>query len=229
MLKQLFILAAFGVLTSNAVFSQKNNRISIQSGLFNCFFDGTAIVNSEPIQGKYFKRRLLYSQGIEFMRRIKKSQISLEYMKFHGAYNYTLNLGNADATPQYMWKDLKFVSCFYNRSLMIGKHWDFQYGAGATYFWGSALLHHYAFDTGSWTESFVSGYKSQDVGLNLKVGVEYTPIKWLTIYSNFNFLGSVYQKNTIDFSQSYTSTYHKNIPSRYSLFLRFGIGFNFGK
>lgn len=229
MLKKLYLLTAFGVLISNAVFSQNYNRISVQSGLFNCFFDGSAIVNSEPIKGKHFKRRLLYSQGIEFMRRFRNSQISLEYMQFHGAYNYTLNYGKADAPAQFITKDQKYITAFYSRSLPINSHWNFQYGAGISYCWGSGSLHHYAFNTGFFTESYETGYYSEDIGLNLKAGIEYTPIKWLTIYSNFNFLGSVYQKNNIDFSQSYTASYHKNIPSKYSVSWRFGVGLNYGK
>ncbi|AEA44401.1 hypothetical protein [Fluviicola taffensis] len=231
MLKQLFILTAFGIFISNAVFSQNSNRISVQTGLFNCFFDGSPIVNSLPIKGKgrIFGNRLIDSQGIELMHRFKKSQISVEYMKFYGVYNYTLNYGNAAAPAQEMWKNLKIISCYYNRFLSINEHWNFQYGAGISYSWGSGSFHHSAFDNGFWTESFNTGYYSEDIGLNLKAGIEYTPIKWLTIYSNFNFLGSVYQKNDIDFSQSYTESYHKNIPSKYSVSWRFGVGFNYGK
>jgi hypothetical protein len=222
MLKQLYLLTAFGVFIPNAVFSQKKNRISLQSGLVNCFFDGSPIINKPKVVDFLFD-----AKGFELMRRIKKSQISFEYMSFNGAYQYTLNYGKADAPAQFMWKQLKFITGFYNRELPMGTHWSFKYGAGATYTWGDAALHHYAFDLGSWTESQVTGYVSKDIGMNLKAGIDYIPIKWLTIYSNFNFLASIYQKNNIDFSQSYTASYHKNVPSRYSLFLRFGIGFNF--
>jgi hypothetical protein len=225
MFKQLVILTAFGIIFPNAVFSQNYNRISLQSGLMNCFFDGTPIINKPRAVDFLFD-----SKGIEFMRRINnKSQISLEYMSFNGAYNDSLNFGKADAPAQFMWKQLKFITCFYNRSLPIDSHWSFQYGAGVTYSWGNAALHHYAFNTGFWTESFNSGYFSENLGLNLKAGIEYTPIKWLTIYSNFNFLGSIYQKNTIDYSQSYTASYHKNVPSKYAVSWRFGLGFNYGK
>lgn len=222
MLKQLFLLTAFGFFIPNAVFSQKKNRISLQSGLVNCFFDGSPIINKPRVVDFLFD-----AKGFELMRRIKKSQISFEYMKFNTTYQYKLNFGQANAPAQYMWKQLDFITVFYNRELLMGTHWSFQYGSGATYTWGDVALHHYAFDLGFWSESFDSGYISRDIGLNLKAGIEYTPIKWVTIYSNFNFLGSVYQKNNIDFSKSYTASYHKNVPSRYSLFLRFGIGFNF--
>ena len=224
MFKQLVMLAAFGVIFPNAAFSQNYNRIAFQSGLVNCFFDGTPVISKPRVVDFLFDFK-----GIEFMRRINKSQISLEYMSFNGVYNYTSNFGKADAPAQFMWKQLRFMTCFYNRSLTIGSHWSFQYGAGVTYSWGSAGLHHYTFDNGLWSESFNSGYYSEDIGLNLKAGIEYTPIKWLTIYSNFNFLGSVYQKNNIDFSKSYTASYHKNIPGKYSLSWRFGVGFNYGK
>ncbi len=224
MLKQLYLLTAFGIIIPNAVFSQKSNRISVQTGLFNCFFDGSPNINKPRIVDFLFDFR-----GIEFMHRIKKSQISLEYMNFQGAYQYTLNKGNANAPAQFMNKERKFITGFYSRSLLIDSHWSFQYGAGISYSWGSGKLHHYAFDNGFFTESYVTGYYSEDVGLNLKAGIEYTPIKWLTIYSNFNFLGSVYQKNDINFSKSYTASYHKNIPSKYSISWRFGVGFNYGK
>jgi len=222
MLKQLFILTAFGIIIPNAAFSQKKNRVSVQSGLVNCFFDGTPIINKPRFVDFLFDAR-----GFEIMRRIKKSQISFEYMRCNTTYQYNLNYGKADAPAQFMWKQLDYITAFYNRELPMGTYWSFRYGAGATYSWGDAALYHYSFDFGSWSESQVTGYGSKDIGLNLKAGIDYTPIKWLTIYSNLNFLGSVYQKNNIDFSKTYTASYHKNVPSRYSLFLRFGIGFNF--
>lgn len=224
MLKRLFILTAFGTIFPNAIFSQNSNRISVQSGLFNCFFDGSPIVNKPRFVDFLFDAR-----GFEIMRRIKKSQFSLEYMQFSTTYNYTLNFGNADAPAQFINKQRKFITGFYSRTLPINTQWNFLYGAGISYSWGGGSLHHYAFDNGFFTESQVTGYYSEDIGFNLKAGIEYTPIKWLTIYSNFNALGSVYQKNTIDFSQSYTASYHKNIPSKYSVSWRFGVGFNYGK
>ncbi|MNJ86422.1 hypothetical protein D3C87_39160 [compost metagenome] len=224
MVKQLVILTAFGIIFPNAVFSQNNNRVSWQSGLFNCFFDGSSILNKPRVVDFLFDFK-----GVEVMHRIRKSQISLEYMSLQGTYQYALNSGKADAPAQYINKERKFITGFYNRTLPVNSHWSFLYGVGISYSWGGGSLHHYAFDNGFFTESYVTSYYSEDIGLNLKAGIEYTPIKWLTIYSNFNFLGSVYQKNTIDFSKKYTESYHKNIPSKYAVSWRFGVGFNYGK
>jgi hypothetical protein len=65
-------------------------------------------------------------------------------------------------------------------------------------------------------------------------GIEYTPIKWITLFTNFDFLGiaylgaeDVYGNNAADFYKVKFDL--KNIPSRYDLSWRFGIGINFGK
>ena len=86
MLKHSFIFAAFGILISNAVFSQKSNRVSVQSGIVNSFFDDSPIINKPgPIDF------IFDVKGAELMRRIKKSQISIEYMAFHQAYTIKQN------------------------------------------------------------------------------------------------------------------------------------------
>lgn len=102
------------------------------------------------------------------------------------------------------------------------------YGLGATYSRGDALIYHYSYQSSFGTESFGTGFEFEDIGINLKTGIEFTPINWLTIYSNFNFLGSIYQKNDIEPDNIYKDKYHMtNTPNKYLVALRFGIGFNF--
>jgi len=86
------------VCTPSIIFGQNKNRISLQSGLFHAFFDGTPIVNSEPInQSKRIQTRAILSnvfhgvlndsRGISYQRVLnKKSALSIEYMFFNAGY-----------------------------------------------------------------------------------------------------------------------------------------------
>lgn len=225
MLKQFFIVIAFGTLLPNAIVAQDVNRIAVQSGVFNCFFDGRPIVS-----GSRVKDILFDSKGIVFTRRMNKSQISLEYMKFSGAYGYTLNFGSDFGKLQPIWKNTRYISGFYQRFIPFNKRWTVDYGIGVTYFWGTESYYHRSWKNFGWTESYASGFGRQSLGVNVRTGIEYTPLHWLTVFSHFNFMAVAFEENSIRPSNLYEEKYGmKNIPNKYTLSWRFGVGVNFGK
>lgn len=85
-----------------------------------------------------------------------------------------------------------------------------------------------------WGEIFSLGFYKKNLGINLKTGLEYKPVKWLSLFTEIDFIGIVYMKtqdgNGMNTNNFFKEKYGlKNTPSRTDLSLRFGIGFNFGK
>ena len=239
------LFLTLGAYAPSVLLSQNNNRISLQTGLFHSFFDGSAIVNSKPtnqakriynykILSNLLQGVLNDSRGINYQRKINaKSAISLEYMTLGTDYNYKEVINNSDVKPVVAWRNLKYVNLTYSRLLNLNNEFNFTYGAGFNYVWGREVLYHYTAYYG-WGEPRFYGYYRNDFGINLRTGIEYTPIKWITLFTNFDFLGIAYLgAEDIDGNNAeefYKDKFDlKNIPSRFDLSWRFGIGFNFGK
>jgi hypothetical protein len=66
-----------------------------------------------------------------------------------------------------------------------------------------------------------------DIGLNARAGIEYSPLKWLTLYSKFDFIGFVYLHNKKAIQELQGLYGYDNYPHRFDLSWRFRIGFNF--
>lgn len=239
------LFLTLGAYAPSVLLSQNNNRISLQTGLFHSFFDGSAIVNSKPtnqakriynykILSNLLQGVLNDSRGINYQRKINaKSSISIEYMTLGTDYNYNEVINNSHVKPVVAWRNLKYVNLTYSRLLNLNSKFNFIYGAGFNYVWGREVLYHYTAYYG-WGEPRFYGYYRKDFGLNLRTGIEYTPIEWITLFTNFDFLGIAYLgAEDIDGNNAeefYKDKFDlKNIPSRFDLSWRFGIGFNFGK
>ena len=234
-----------GAIVPSILFSQNNNRISLQTGLFHSFFDGSNTINSAPtnptkrIKNYKLLSNLLQgvlndSRGINYQRKINgKSTVSIEYMFLNTGYNYEEVINNSGVKPVIVSRDLKSINLGYSRNIQLSEKFDFVYGGGFNYLWGHERIYHYTAYHG-WGEPRFYGYYRHDFGLNVRTGIEYTPIKWLTLFTNFDFLGIVYLGADDVFGNNAEEFYKdkfelKNIPSRYDLSWRFGIGFNFGK
>ncbi len=238
------LLITLGVSAPNVLFSQENNRISLQTGLFHCFFDGSAIINSQPTnQGKrIYNYKILSnllngvvndSRGINYQRKINNlSNISLEYMNFATDYYFTENI-DWRVKPIVAWRNIKFLNMTYSRVFPLNNSIKMTYGAGINYIWGREVLYHYTTFFGSGEPLFYSYYRN-DIGANFRLGVEYSPKPWLTLFSNFDYIGIAYlgakDIDGIKVGDYYQNTYNlKNIPSKSDISWRFGVGFNFGK
>ena len=219
------------------IFCQKDNRISLQTGVIHNFFDGSSLINKNLNQAKrrpknLFGGALNDSRGIQFQRSLNsRSSISAEYTGLDAAYDYVEVFNNASVKPVVYARFLKFANITYLRNISIANKFRFIYGVGINYVWGFESIYHYTYFNG-WGEPRFYGYHRTDFGLNARTGIEYSPIDWMTIYTHVDFLGIVYS-GARDSWGNYAEKWYEekfgltNIPSRYDLSLNIGIGFNF--
>ena len=88
MRKLMLFLFVLGALTPSTTFGQGKNRISIQTGLFHCFFDGSTALDVDSNEGEKTINnlcggRLNDTRGIQYQRLLyNKFAVSIEYTKF---------------------------------------------------------------------------------------------------------------------------------------------------
>jgi hypothetical protein len=232
-LKFNFIL--LGVLcTSSSIFAQDKNRITLQTGLFHCFFDGSPLMNTnyQSKGAKPFNGLLINSLGIQYRRAInEKSAFSVDYdyfeegyRKYYGMYpTYEPMIGTRS------WLTVKFN---YIRILPLNDRFDFVYGGGINFRSGREVIIITNGIIGSIHgepayESLVIPVGRNDIGLNAFAGLDYSPLKWLTFSSRIDFLSSIIMYKT-DGRQKMKDVYDSpQFPSRYDLSFNLGVGFNF--
>ena len=224
MKKTTILLMILGILIPSIIFCQKN-RISIYTGLFHEYFDGSPMlnVNYHSEERGFLKDRLYNSYGIEYLRKFNpKSQISIGVSGIVQGwrYMYSNNITNVISLRKFF-----TVNVNYERILPLFNKINFTYGGGINYRRGveSVLVWYYYSEASSVSRGL------NDFGLNVRTGIEYTPLKWLTLYTKFNFIGFVYfdHRETIKDLQDVYG--YKKYPHPFDLSWRFGIGFNFGK
>lgn len=238
------LICTLGATAPSVLFSQENNRISLQTGLFHCYFDGSAIINSQPTNQakRIYNYKILSnllqgvvndSRGINYQRKINSfSNISLEYMNYATDYNFTENFDPL-VKPIIAWRNIKFVNMTYSRIIPVNNSLNITYGGGINFIWGREVLYHYTTFSGTGHPLFYSYYRN-DLGVNFRLGIEYSLKPWLTFFTNFDYIGIAYlgakDIDGIKVGDYYQNTYNlRNIPSKSDISWRFGIGFNFGK
>jgi len=230
-----FIL--LGALCAPGSLLSQNNRISIQTDLFHYFFDRSPIIDINPNSGKrkltnLFGGVLNDSRGVHYQRVINdRSSISAEYMIFETRYDYEEVYNDHTVKPVYSGRGTRCVNVTYSRKLNLYNKLDFIYGGGLNYLWGEERIYHYTYFSG-WGEPRFYGFFRHDLGLNARTGLDYSPLKWLTFSTNLDFIG-VLRLQATDVHGNNLNDFYKekfgltNMPSRYDLSWRFGIGFNF--
>lgn len=224
----LLILAV--LCTPNNTFAQNNNRLSIQTGLFHCFFDDSPLLNIKNTNkvNKPFNGLLYNSVGLQYKRKLNiKNSISFEYMYYNETYlNVHPNLlKNVVSNRNY-----NTFNVTYERVYPISK-FNVTYGGGVNYRSGRESIvvnYGYFYSIGFW-ESLIETRSVNDIGVNLRVGFEYSPLKWLTIYSKFDCLSFIYINDKKSIRRLQDVYDYKEYPRHFDLSWRFGIGFNFGK
>lgn len=213
----------------STIFGQKNNRISIQTGLFHTFFDGSPMLNvnyqnkdTKPFHGLFYN-----SVGIQYTRTIHaNSRISVEYMRYNEMY--------ANASPNLLTnvlyrRETNTFNLHYTRILPLATKLEFTYGGGLNFRHGieSVVVNYYEFPNLEGHEVLLEPRQENDLGLNIRGGLEYSPFLWLTLYSTVDLVGFVYlhDKKAIQELQDFYGYTH--YPHRFDLSWRFGIGFNF--
>lgn len=204
------------------------NRISVQTGLFHCFFDGSSLMNTNYMSKDrgVFGGLLYNSVSIQYQRMINpKSAISVESAYFYEYYwNVTPNTINKIVTRRtYMTYNLN-----YDRHLPLSATLNFTYGGGINYRHGYDWIVVGYYPNSLFTEPALTGRAYRDIGLNTRVGIEYSPWKWLTLYTKFDLLGFVYVHGKEQIRAIKEVYKVPNYPNYFDLSWRFGIGFNFG-
>jgi hypothetical protein len=135
---------------------------------------------------------------------------------------------NLQCTRRRTIKEVNVV--FSSQKQLINKvYWT--YGAGPT-----VRSHNYIFTTwdGIIQPMNVAEYQSNQLQLGAKglTAINYTPFKWITLYSQLNFSGyllgkPIFRNNNTDFINDFVGNKPFNFPSRFYSSLTFGVGINF--
>lgn len=221
----------------------QRNSFRYQTGLAHCFFDGTPIVNSADKvifgESQYLNR----SNGFQYQRILDNSTRLQVDMLTYNHYYRTYNFENLPAVPDsILFPMLTFLSrqyfdmqfCFL-RNEAINKALSFQYGLGPTF-----RLADYKYappitaepGPGPILETPTSSMYPFDIGANARAEIAYTPVKWLTFFSQVNFVSLFFRFEDPFFLTNAplkpaTKPLQLNFPSRFDLSLRFGVGINF--
>jgi hypothetical protein len=117
----------------------------------------------------------------------------------------------------------------YNRFLSLNDKISFVYGVGLNYRFGqeNVVVNYGYFPYLDLYEPLTEVTKRSDYGINVLGGIEYSPLKWFTLYSKLDFLGFVYLSDKQS-REKLQNVYGMNgSPSRFDLSLKIGMGFNF--
>ena len=227
MIKRILIILILGA-TAPSIIAQKN-RLSLYSGLFHNYFDGSPMlnINYHSDGWSFFKNRFYSSFGIAFQRELASKSVlnaEIDYLTNNWSYVIADLKKNAIYSREYL-----SINIGYKRSYKLIEKLSLIYGGGINYRRGyeSIVVSYgkfFGFDT--YHPNYISR-NVNDFGLNIKSGLEYTPVKWFTLYSEFNFIGLLFFDNreTIELLQDGYG--YENYPNRFDLSWRFGIGINF--
>lgn len=209
------------------LYAQSKNQLSIQTGLFHSFLDGGPLMNI----GKYrtASNILLESYGLQYQRKLNQTQFFA--VNLSGYANYCFWEAEDVSEVVRSSRSYATLSGTLSNSKSLSKNIDLLYGGGIDF----RLIYSYM-DTISINYSpllkFYYDLSQFQLGAHGQISLSYTPLNWLTLYTQFNAEGYLFSRNggRSDFSQflnDFTSDKRINSPSRLNLSLRFGIGINF--
>jgi hypothetical protein len=225
-MKHALILFLFIGLKLEAQGSLKN-RISFQTGPFHYFFDESRVINTGTL--KYPPNGVFNASfGAAYQHQLPTNRwMSFELMRYQASYIY--------ATPQpaifrtVHRQNIDINACFLTPKPLHPKL-NVLYGAGP-----SIRFANYESDaiaTNPETLYWISmTYNNINIGANGRLSLEYTPVKWVTLFTQLQMAAYVYARNIRFTNKFEVEPYFKptkfNLPSRFDLSLRFGIGINF--
>lgn len=223
-----FLSLCFLLLFLHQGLRAQRNSLRFESGLLHCSFDGTPIINGYP--QNYAERQLLYSSiGLQYQRSLKNKIRLQSDLSFYG-HSFKLYNGVVKPTDDRSYKskfytDLQF--CFLKNS-PLNKTVAFQYGIGP----GMRLGSYTYYPDAVIPPCVGHDLSCLDLGLNSRAEIAYTPLKWLTLFSQVNFTGMLFRMDspflpTPDPLKPASKPLQAGFPSRFDLSLRVGLGFNF--
>lgn len=234
-----FISLIFLVFVTKSVSSQKNS-IRIQTGLFHFFFDKSPILNvNHPYKGNsfnIFNGFFINSFGLVYDREIKNNHfLDIEITAFNNEYRKNGNTYPIQKPIVYR-RDFYTFGINYSYKLPVHKMFKLTYGTGFNYRFGLESVIVNRIPIINYSSGEVLGYelllesvKRNDFGINLFTGIEFTPKKWITLYSKIDLLGFILIGDKPAHTRLKTFYNTTQFPTRLDLSFKFGIGFNFGK
>jgi hypothetical protein len=231
-MKQAFILFLLIGLKLQAQ-SPYNNRLSFQTGLFHYFFDDSRLMNTgkyqwlEPSASKPATFNSSFSVNYQHQMPTKRL-VNFEISNYKKGYVYPTS--DPDLIKFKFRSNRDLNVCFLTAKTLQPKL-NLCYGAGP-----SMRFSFYYQDTASISQpslNFITNEFSQfSLGANSRISLEYSPVKWLTLFTQMQFAAFVYVRNGSFFSNKllfdpYFKPAQFNVPSRFDLSLRFGAGINF--
>ncbi|MFM6935728.1 MAG: hypothetical protein ACKOXP_09805 [Flavobacteriales bacterium] len=207
--------------------AQSKNQLSIETGLFHSFLDGGPLMNVDP--HKINSNIFLESYSIQYQRKINQSQQVA--VKLTSYKNTLLWIDDSELTLFCSNHSFLALSGVFSRAIPISTHLDFTYGGGVDMRFNREQM-----DSILNVSPYLiyNGYDFQQLQLGTRgqIGISYSPLKWLTLYSQFNASAYLVSKEIGFFADlpnlaDFTYQKHQKDPSRFDLSLRFGIGINF--
>lgn len=225
-MKHFLILFLLVGLTPHAQNTYKN-RLSFQTGLFHYSFDESRLMNTGEL--KYPPNGIFNASfSAAYQHQLPTQRwISIEMQRYQASYIYRSDVATVFRTVHRQNIDLN--ATFITTKALQPKL-NLCYGAGpgirfATYESDSLAVDP---ETLYWTSRSLDQFQ---IGANGRFGLEYTPFKWLTLFSQLQMAAYVYARNVSFSSKFEVEPYFKptkfNVPSRFDLALRFGVGINF--
>lgn len=210
------------------LYAQSKNQVSIQTGLFHSFLDGAPLMNI----GKYrtlYSNILLESYGLQYQRKLNQSQFLAVNLS-----GYTNGcFWEADDASKIIRSNRSYLalSGTLSNSKSLSKKIDLMYGAGIDFRVIYSFQDTIPLNSSEPIEYYYEGTQFQ-IGAHGQLGLSYTPVTWLTLYTQFNAEGYLFSNYpgismTTEFMKDFNYNKRLNFPSRVDLSLRFGVGINF--
>jgi hypothetical protein len=234
----------FGLLfcSINNILIAQRNSFRYQTGLAHCFFDGTPVVNGKDWYEFDETKYLNKSYGFQFQRILDNgTRLQIDMLSYNHQYG-TFNFEKLPATPDsILYPMLTFFSrkyfdiqfCFL-RNKSINRSFSYQFGIGPTFRFATYQYTPPATvqpGPGPIILNYPSTIHPFDIGANTRAEISYSPVKWLTLFSQVNLVGLFFRFEDPFFESSPLFKANKplqlNFPSRFDLSLRVGVGINF--
>jgi hypothetical protein len=208
--------------------SELNNRLSFQTGLFHYFFDESRLMNTG--QYTWYKPSIFNSSfSVNYQYQMPtKRLVNFEIMQYRNGYVYPTT--NPDLFRVDYRSNREINVCFLTPKILHQKI-NLCYGFGPSMRFSSFYQDTISINQG-WVNSLPDQYSRFYIGANGRISLEYSPIKWVTLFTQMQLSTYVYSRSAsyssfkIEFSP-YFKPEKFYFPSRFDLSLRFGIGINF--
>jgi hypothetical protein len=219
------IINILSTLFAVCLFTQKvdaQHQISIQTNPLNYFFDQTPQKTNDDGFSPF-------SLGLQYQyQKPSLKLVSVQFNIFSDANKWSA--GSVDSVCLNLRRIKETNVLFSNQKQFVNKlNWT--YGLGPT-----LRTEFFAIDTVATPQDaeLIDYYQSNHLQLGVKgqIAIHYTPLNWLTVYSQLNFSGYLLSRQIArnyneDFINDFGLNQRFNYPSRFHASLTFGVGINF--